>query len=765
LDLTPSVSPDGNQKTAWSVESMPMASTRVHHAARSVVLERGEVVVEISLRPLEISVRRGGAPVLERIGLWTADGVVEDRFIQLTEGVIARERLEPAVRVKRAAPVEALEDGVVLDGRTCRVRVAVTGDDEVAIDVDPAGAPLRVGASWEGRLGERFTGLGARHGHEFDQSGRTVRLGADRRYTGPGCPPDMLELGGIPQGDYAPAPWFLSSRGYAAWLDTAGNGVELDFRGPTSASVRTESGPLKLRIALDRTPAARLRRYLRAVDGLPALLPEWGYGHWKSRDVYEHQDDVLDDFHGYRWHGIPLDAVVIDSPWETQYNTWEFNPHQFPDPRGMVETMRGAGVRTVVWVTPWVNLESIDGQMPPDPASKRMHAAPAPNYAPGAHAGHFVKQPHDDDPHVARWWMGTGSVVDFTSAGAERWWREQATRALALGVEGIKADDGEGYYFPPDVRFADGRRGAHAAWEYGTRYRKSMQRALDEQHPGVGVLFGRSGWSGQQATGMLWGGDQASDFWSLRALVTATLTAAATGFSNWSHDVGGYLGARLLDRCPKELLIRWAQLGTFTPLMQAHGRLPQEAWTYDRETLELFRSAVVLHERLVPYVRAAADTAARTGLPIVRPLCLTDPDDPRGWRIADAFGYGPSLWVAPVLEDGARELRVPLPRGRWIDHWTRERVQGGTEIVADAPLAQIPVYVRDGAIVTTYPAEHVKRGLGDTPAHERPLEATLWGEPSCGRALARLADGTRIRWDRGRWSVSPERDVHFRERG
>ena len=83
------------------------------------------------------------------------------------------------------------------------------------------------------------------------------------------------------------------------------------------------------------TPAARLRALCR-LTGFPALLPEWGYGFWKSRDVHEHQDDVLDDFDGFRRHRIPLDAIVIDSPWATQYNTWEFNPHQFPDAPGMI---------------------------------------------------------------------------------------------------------------------------------------------------------------------------------------------------------------------------------------------------------------------------------------------------------------------------------------------------------------------------------------------------------------------------------------------
>ena len=177
---------------------------------------------------------------------------------------------------------------------------------------------------------------------------------------------------------------------------------------------------------------------------------------------------------------------------------------------------------------------------------------------------------------------------------------------------------------------------------------------------------------------------------------------------------------------------------------------------------------MLLHEQLVPYVRAAAATAARTGLPIVRPLCLTDPVDPRGWTITDAYGYGPALWVAPVLDEGAREREVVLPRGEWIETWSGAHVRGGaSELVVDAPLERVPVWVRAGSIVVTYPAEHVARGLGDVPEAERPLVATLWGVPPLGRTAVRLADGTRIAWRDGVWSVSPggEREVSFRTVG
>ena len=420
-------------------------------------------------------------------------------------------------------------------------------------------------------------------------------------------------------------------------------------------------------------------------------------------------------------------------------------------------------MRTVVWVTPWVNLESIDGQRPPDRESERLHAAPAENYAEGAEAAHYVTAA-DGEPYVGRWWMGTGSIVDFTSPPAREWWRELARDVFELGVEGVKADDGEGYYIPSDARFSDGRSGAEAAWEYGRLYREATQEALDAVHgKGRGVVFGRSGWTGQQATGLLWGGDQASDSWSLRALLTALLTCAASGFSNLSHDVGGYLGRRLAERCEPELLVRWAQLGALSPLMQAHGRFQQEAWTYDERTLRLYRDAVLLHERLVPYLRAAAATAARTGLPVMRPLCLVDPADPEGWAITDSYLFGPSLWVSPVLEEGATERRTYLPRGEWLDWWTGERLEGVRWIDAEAPLDRIPLWVRAGSLLVTYPEEAVARGLGEEDASQ-PLEATLWSEPPLGHTAARLADGTRIAWRRGEWAVSPDRPISLEVR-
>ena len=344
-----------------------------------------------------------------------------------------------------------------------------------------------------------------------------MHLGADRRYTGPDCPPEMLADGGIPQGDYVPVPWLESNQGWAAWVETHGAGLEFDLTAPLRISQRGAAGPFRLHLLTDPTPAARLRHYLR-LTGFPPVLAEWAYGHWKSRDVYEHQRDVLDDVEGYERNGLPLDAIVIDSPWETQYNTWRFNPHQFPDPQGMLDRLREGGVRTVVWVTPWVNLDSTDGQRPPDPESERLHRRPAPNYAEGALGGqlHPWQGRRVRTSAAGGWGSGRRSTSPRRRRGGGG--RSRLGTCSRWESRGSRPTTARATTSRPRRRFSDRRTGAEAGWAYGDLYRRTMQEVLDEVHPETGVLFGRCGWTGQQATGVTWGGDQVSDFWSLRTL-------------------------------------------------------------------------------------------------------------------------------------------------------------------------------------------------------------------------------------------------------
>jgi hypothetical protein len=123
-----------------------------------------------------------------KLGVRTWAGSAHDEFIQLTEGLMASEDLGDPV------------DGLVEPKRER------FGAHHELVTVEAPEGVHRIGLVLPGHPQQQFIGLGARHGLHVDQSGRDLQLGADRAYTGPDCPPDMLELGGIPQGDYAPVP-------------------------------------------------------------------------------------------------------------------------------------------------------------------------------------------------------------------------------------------------------------------------------------------------------------------------------------------------------------------------------------------------------------------------------------------------------------------------------------------------------------------------------------------------------------------------------
>jgi hypothetical protein len=184
--------------------------------ASTVALDRGRVRVTVRLDPLDLDVARAGATVLAGIRPWLADGIVRDRFVQITEGVIAAEDLGPIVRPGAVEMVEELDDGVALRGtatdeRVVSIALRLPEPDAVLVEVAAEGAPLgagvrgaasplRIGLDWVGRPGGRVTGFGPRHAHSFDQSGRSLQLGADRRYAGEACPGELRAQGGIPHG-------------------------------------------------------------------------------------------------------------------------------------------------------------------------------------------------------------------------------------------------------------------------------------------------------------------------------------------------------------------------------------------------------------------------------------------------------------------------------------------------------------------------------------------------------------------------------------
>jgi hypothetical protein len=140
----------------------------------------------------------------------------------------------------------------------------------------------------------------------------------------------------------------------------------------------------------------------------------------------------------------------------------------------------------------------------------------------------------------------------------------------------------------------------------------------------------------------------------------------------------------------------------------------------DDDQIENWRRYAKLHTRLMPYLEAADRVYRRTGLPIMRHLALAFPDDERSRTREDEYLFGPDVLAAPVIQPGAVERELYLPPGSWVDFWRalsyrqgrgelrlgRARVlAGGREATLPAPLEELPLLVRAGAVLPLLPAD------------------------------------------------------------
>jgi alpha-glucosidase (family GH31 glycosyl hydrolase) len=277
-----------------------------------------------------------------------------------------------------------------------------------------------------------------------------------------------------------------------------------------------------------------------------------------------------------------------------------------------------------------------------------------------------------------------------------------------------------GEYTPLDSRSANGMNGTEMHNLYPVQYHCAAQDFARNAERPLG-RFIRSGFTGvAPCAQIVWGGDPTVGwgFDGLASAVTNGLTMGLSGISTWGSDIGGFfaLGANALT---PELLQRWVQFGAVSGVMrtQANGiALPAKPrpQVWDADQIGNWRRYAKLRTQLYPYIDAAATTYRRRGMPIMRQLALAYPNDRRAVGQDDEFLFGPDVLAAPVIEPGARERRLYLPRGRWIDLWrsadygedtgglrlgNAKLLRGRRAATIPAPLDELPLLVRSGAVL------------------------------------------------------------------
>lgn len=559
--------------------------------------------------------------------------------------------------------------------------------------------------------GEKIFGLGLNF-KTVEQRRRMMRLHVDH-------------YGGKDDGrNHAPVPFFVSSRGYGAFINSArymdvwvGSSVRKDSKDQSPVYDRTTdknwrseqysdnleflvpAEGIEILLFAGPTMLDAVRRF-NLYNGGGVLPPRWGLGFWQRTPTPFSADDVRKEVAEFEKRDFPLTVIGLEPGWMSRAYpcTYEWDPVRFPQPEAFVRELSEKHIKVNVWFNPYVSPEgTLYDKIEPYTGSHKV-------------------------------WGGI--VPDFTMPQTQQIYMEHFNKhVLDRGVSGYKMDENDGYdsWLWPDVAtFPSGNPAEKLRQLYGSILQDiTMQSFRQRNQRSYGLV--RAGNAGTTSFPYV----IYNDYYNHQDFITALINSSFIGML-WTPEV----------RAAKtsEEWLRRMQTVCFSPLAQldawADGTKP---WSFPDVT-EQVNEIAKLRMRLIPYLYTAFADYAFEGTPPFRAMNLEE-----GYRITDKiedgvldatenpyalavrkevkdqYMAGPNLLIAPLFT-GEKERKVILPQGKWYDFYTGEYAGEGEVITVIPGLDKIPVYVKDGGIVPMWPA--ITKITGDD---KYPLEIRHYG--------------------------------------
>ena len=555
----------------------------------------------------------------------------------------------------------------------------------------PEGASRRLELAWTDDGGP-LLGTGERFAN-VNQRGRQVALYKDL---------DALAPGGTNRVEVA-VPLVINPQGYALLFDSPRPGVfDLGKQTPNILRARFDADDLVVHLWLNRSPD-ELFRDLRATIGAPKRPPSWALAPILVLDSLRGAEELLRLATDLRLLDVPAGGLWLTEEWQTAFNDFAVNPALISDLHAFTAELGDWGYDVVLSAGPYLD-SSDDSDVGPGWGSAQglFDEAEA--------LGHLLEL-EGPEPQLFNWSPGrTGALVDLTDLGAQLWWSELVARPFEQGATGLRLTRGLDLLprlaLTEPLPFSDGSLLRDRPLSFADLTHSVAFDVLESQHAGEGLLIGEVGGargqgsvSAMRAPGLV--GDfsdaSATSRGGLRAAVIAALSLSVSGYPMVAAEIGGETGTPDAD-----LLLRWTAFAIFCPVMSfgpaALGALP---WTppLNAQVLADFQRLAMLRMQLLPYLELQLTKAVEEGTPILRPMALMKPQEPKAWEVNDQFYFGPDLIVAPILDAATTHRTVYLPPGEWRS-WSDGRHEWGpTTVDVDADHGQVPMFGREGAIV------------------------------------------------------------------
>jgi len=444
----------------------------------------------------------------------------------------------------------------------------------------------------------------------------------------------------------------------------------------------------------------------RDVTGATPMPLKSSLGYIQSKQRYRTQEEIIDVAKKYREKHYPLDMMVVDwFHWKT-LGDLSLDPKYWPEPSKMNAQLLSMDVDSMISIWPRFMKES-----------KHYDFLKEKGWLVTDIDGEVVYGTPEDQ---------RGALIDTTNPECREWLFDTICESYGkIGFNAWWTDENEPDLWPYEYKFDEGM-GYEIFNLYPYRHSQGIYEGHRKVYENRCCILSRSAYLGAQKFGtQFWSSDVYPTWDVLKRQIPTAINFCATGMGYWSSDIGGWqelefevnreddeVSSLLLEThgCVDEtitkenypeLYIRWFEFSVFCPVLRAHGSRDQnEIWSYGKEAEVILEKFLRLRYSLMPYIYSVAHDVHISGYPMLRGLFLDFESDEVAKTLTDEYLFGPSLLVAPVVEQGIRERKVYLPYGTsWYDFWTNEHFEGGQWIDSSAPLDSIPLYVREDSLI------------------------------------------------------------------
>lgn len=516
---------------------------------------------------------------------------------------------------------------------------------------------------------------------------------------------------------------------FGAFLDHPGE-VEFDmgYTDINEICITPASMDLDLYIIEGETLKDIVKQF-RQMIGRSYIAPRWALGYGQSRWGYENEQDIRRVCEGYRSNDIPLDLIYVDIDYMDGYRNFTIDESAYPEFVSFVEEMKAQNIHLVPIIDAGVKAEK--GYLIDDE---------------GVENNYFVKN-EDGTDFVGTVWPGEVHFPDFLNPEVREWFGNHYQFLLDQGIDAFWNDMNEPAIFysqkgigklKEDIRekllkgemsdtdlnglswaigalknsrddyrsmyhHCDGKKVCHDDVHnlYGYNMTRAAGEAFERLSPEKRILmFSRSSYTGMHRYGGIWTGDNQSWWSHLKMNLTMLPGLNMNGFVYSGADLGGFG-----SDCTEDLLMRWLELGIFTPLMRNHAaKGTREQEVYQFTDLDAFRRIIGLRYFLLPYIYSEYMKSCLKDEMLFRPLSFDYEEDPHAAQVEDQLMMGESIMIAPVLQQNATGRYVYLPeemkmlRFRSSSDYEEEILPKGHHYV-NAKLDEVLLFIRPDKLI------------------------------------------------------------------